>query len=370
MTATKCTVCGVPKPVERKSDASSTNSNGWTCHICTFINSSSTGSQQKQCEMCGTPQKAPQNISQITTRNISSQMITLPSSSSSPALSADSADGSGEDYIRLSFRGTGPSNFIAHLTMALQKQDWKVTPTDKQFDPLVIGVAGLLKRVDTTQKDADTNLSIAFTDLDSLMNKASEMVNLATSISTKLANKTETVDDSTERDFKNLLLELGISTAVTRETTGNLFHTELARQLSEFSSKLIDKRGTAILPLADIYCLYNRARGTNLVSPDDIYRSASLFKKLNLAMELTQLPTGLLVVQESSENEMSIMKRILSSLINEMDSLDALEVSMREGFALSIVLIYLRKAESMGLICRDESSFGTRYYQNIFLVKL
>jgi len=44
---------------------------------------------------------------------------------------------------------------------------------------------------------------------------------------------------------------------------------ELAKEVEKFSFGVLDKFG-GVLALIDIYCMYNRARGTDLISPEDL----------------------------------------------------------------------------------------------------
>jgi ESCRT-II complex subunit VPS36 len=55
-----------------------------------------------------------------------------------------------------------------------------------------------------------------------------------------------------------------------RKTSGALYHTELARQISDFTQNILPTTPGGIMPLAQVYCLYNRARGTgkNIIRPD------------------------------------------------------------------------------------------------------
>ncbi|PJF18570.1 hypothetical protein PSACC_01609 [Paramicrosporidium saccamoebae] len=315
----KCGICGVPRPQEKLAPKDV----GWDCHICTFVNKS----VLQACEMCGTPRLMPR---------------------ASPELTESVSEG-GDDYIRLSFRGT------------YERREERV------FDPSVGGVAGLLKRVNISQQDTDANLSVAFNDLDSLMSKASEMVKLAESVSNKLANKSDSVDEQTERDFRNLLLEMGVAGAVTKETTGNSFTKELSRQLGDFIFRLLERRKSPMLPLADVYCLYNRARGTNLVSPEDLFRAASLMSDLSMPVELCKLPSGLLVVQSRDQTDAVIMRTVKSLIVDELDCVDALAVSRKANMTLSISILYLEKSEKAGILCRDDSPSGVKYYLNCIL---
>ena len=50
-------------------------------------------------------------------------------------------------------------------------------------------------------------------------------------------------------------------------------------QLADFLVTPMERAG-GMMPLPDAYCLYNRARGTELVSPDDLTAAVKLFPKV------------------------------------------------------------------------------------------
>lgn len=80
-----------------------------------------------------------------------------------------------------------------------------------------------------------------------------------------------------------------------------------AVQLAEFLDPQLRKVG-GIVTLADVYCLFNRARGTELISPDDLLQAVNLFPAAGAPMHLRTFPTGVLVVQSNShdDNEVSV----------------------------------------------------------------
>jgi hypothetical protein len=51
-----------------------------------------------------------------------------------------------------------------------------------------------------------------------------------------------------------------------RESAGSLYHIQLARQLGDWLQKPLERFG-GMIALTDLYCLFNRARGTELISP-------------------------------------------------------------------------------------------------------
>jgi len=58
-----------------------------------------------------------------------------------------------------------------------------------------------------------------------------------------------------------------------------------------------------IITLADVYCLFNRARGTELISPDDLLQAVGLFSSYRAGMHLRTFPSGVLVVQSDSHDD-------------------------------------------------------------------
>lgn len=69
-----------------------------------------------------------------------------------------------------------------------------------------------------------------------------------------------------------------------------------------------------MIQLSDLYCYFNRARGTEMVSPEDLYRACVLFEALNLPVRLRRFDSGVLVVQGCTERK-AMEKEVLSSFI-------------------------------------------------------
>lgn len=127
-------------------------------------------------------------------------------------------------------------------------------------------LAAVIDSIEKTRGKIEQTLDLAFSDLDQLMEKAGELVKLAEQLSKKLAmlSEVEPADAAAIDDkvmFQKLIQEIGVAQPVTKETSGNVYHQELAKQLCEFLSALSKRNGANILTLADIYCFFNRARG-------------------------------------------------------------------------------------------------------------
>lgn len=216
----------------------------------------------------------------------------------------------------------------------------------------------------------------AFSDMKRLMEKASEMVRLAESISSKLAN---TSTDAPEMvAFRTFLKELGISNPVTKQMVGDRYTEELARQLAEFLDRLFNQQkpssseisiSNTMLTLTDLYCLFNRARGVALVSPDDLYRSAKDFDRLNLPFRLRKFESGLITIQSASHNDQTVATNIAKLVQDAYTStgLSAIELAQLGKCSVMLAMEQLCMAERVGLVCRDETIEGLFFYPNLFV---
>jgi len=109
--------------------------------------------------------------------------------------------------------------------------------------------------------------------------------------------------------LSSLMLDMGITSPVTRENAGAAYYEQLARQLAEYLGGHMPGNG-GIMTLSDIYCMFNRARGVELISPDDLYHAALLQKKLDLGYSVRTFPGGLIVLQTDSHREDKVAERL------------------------------------------------------------
>ena len=75
-----------------------------------------------------------------------------------------------------------------------------------------------------------------------------------------------------------------------------------AVQLADFLGPRMQKAG-GLVTLADVYCLFNRARGTELISPDDLLHAVDLFPAIGAGMHLRTFASGVLVVQSNTHDD-------------------------------------------------------------------
>mmetsp|Transcript_25962 Transcript_25962/g.42611 ORF Transcript_25962/g.42611 Transcript_25962/m.42611 type:complete len:385 (-) Transcript_25962:634-1788(-) len=281
------------------------------------------------------------------------------------------SSGQHENIVRLVFGGGHVDSFTTKLRSVLQSRPWEASNTEsssmsahpKAFSTAHAGVTGIIRTTQQRDELMERSMGEAFSHITKLMDKAREMVALAERFK---STASATATSSEETAFQNMLLEMGIASPVTKETAGDDYHRELARELSDFLTPVVSKTG-GMLPLTDAYCIVNRARGTALLSPDDMYEACVICSRLNLPLRTRRFDSGVIVVhaQTRSDEEMAAHIKSLVEAAGSMTPLDA-------SLALSIPLVLAKEelliAERAALLARDESVEGLRFYPNQFPV--
>lgn len=203
-----------------------------------------------------------------------------------------------------------------------------------------VGIAGIRARRDAERHAASKLGSEAFGDLATLMSKAKEIVQLTEQYGQRVVAAQAAVGAGGEAaaasdaaDALAAARSIGVACPVTRDSVGNddrKYHIELARQIGAFlatsptaMAAKANRRGggekeggvvaaqARLSPLAaaggmmsmvDVWCVYNRARGVDLISPDDAMDAAQLLEGLGLGMRLRIFPSGVAVVQSDEQS--------------------------------------------------------------------
>uniref|UniRef100_A0A164UYD7 Vacuolar protein-sorting-associated protein 36 n=1 Tax=Daucus carota subsp. sativus TaxID=79200 RepID=A0A164UYD7_DAUCS len=227
------------------------------------------------------------------------------------------------------------------------------------FKMPVVGVSGILRKEQEMWESTDKSLQDAFQDLNALMSKAKEMVMLAEKMRQKLlsgsTNQSSSSTDeelgTTKEEMQDWLLSVGIASPVTKEAAGALYHQQLSRQLADFVKIPIERAG-GMINLIDVYCLFNRARGTELISPDDLLQACTLWEKFDVPVMLRKFDSGVMVIQNKSHSDEEVLARI-KSLVLKPEALrtgvSASDAAMTLGIAPAMAKEHLLSAESKGI---------------------
>lgn len=313
-------------------------------------------------------------------------------------------DASREQFIKLSGRNGVDDTFTQSLYETHMARIWETNESQQEAGKpadanenvprikLRTGIVGIERNFEERHKQTDENINLAFKDLKKLIESAKDMVNISKVISAKIRERQGDISDDETIRFKSYLMSLGIDDPVTRDdVTGTEidYFQRLANQLCEMLLDPLSDVG-GMMSLADVYCRINRARGLELLSPEDLLNAC---RQLRGPIKLRQFPSGAMVLQLESHDDEAVAEDTSNKVIyknngthilagqpsiciicfclffqvEEAKSLSVEELATALGISLLLAQERMLTAERFGKICRDDSIEGLRFYPNLFL---
>ncbi|KAK6341807.1 hypothetical protein TWF730_001297 [Orbilia blumenaviensis] len=376
------------------------------CPRCTFENDQAL----RNCEICGEV---------LSSDPIDDSLVpgTSLSRDESPAPTYLGSVPAGEkiDSVKLSFRGGGEKPFHEKLKGAMVQRKWLLeqaptvpaitagaanltldaregdvhqappAPTER-----IVGVRGLERQNLALRMNNQRAIAGAFEDLEALMSRAKEIIALAENFATQLADNPSLANSDAKEALNqsaSLMALRPTDFSVTKDQISSsssslsLYHAELARSIADFLAddrrSILKKEGGAIT-LVDLWAVYNRARGIELISPGDLESAAKLFDKLQLPVRLRQFKSGLLVVQERNRTDEKVAKAILAwleelsgpetrGIVADTEwgrSVLARDAAEKFGWSIAVAIEELEMVEERGELVRDTSFEGVRWWRS------
>jgi len=292
-------------------------------------------------------------------------------------------DNSRAAFIKLSGKNGLSTEFMTSLRETVTARIWEVnlsSPNNNSpasNNPLSnldaqtrlrmrTGIGGIEKSLEAKTRETDENIALAFQDLRVLMAMAKEMVVISKDISTKIKEHRGEISTDSTVQFKSYLMSLGIDDPVTREnfSSNTQYYQSLANQICEMILDPLEQNG-GIMSLADVYCRVNRARGLELLSPEDLLNSC---RYMNGPVKYRVFPSGAMVLQLESHDDEIISVQTLE-MVREAGSLAVEDLAQRMQISLLLAKERMLATERLGKLCRDESIEGLRFYPNLMLEK-
>ncbi|VDM63081.1 unnamed protein product [Angiostrongylus costaricensis] len=302
------------------------------------------------------------------------------------------------NYIRLVFRAGGEDDFHKKYEEALKRKTWqrsssgssssgvsgryffnncfarivcclKVQLTSQGIQMRPVGIAGLEKRLVEVHQRTNETISQAFEDMSKLMESARDMVALSKSIAEKLRSRKGEITEDETVAFKSYLLSLGVSDPVTKSAYGNgaVYFDKLGEELCTVLLQPLKECG-GMMTLPEVYCRVNRARGMELLSPEDLLNACqALNRRVDSRMELHRFATGVIVLQLKTASIESMVEST-ADFVKMNGSATANELAASRGITVILAKERLLAAEEQAVLCRDDSMEGLKFYPNRFLV--
>lgn len=308
--------------------------------------------------------------------------------------------------FRTKYAKSDRDSFHNHLERALSRRQWEeasrlhASASGNLAQTKTVGVAAIVERNRLKHehnaklanqafgKSSTSNSSKAAKkerekEVENLMREAKELTNVIHKYVHTLEKNTrkESKDDndSNDQELTSMLSHMGMITAMpSKQNSESAYYDTLARQISDFLSQnksfSIAKGGNGIMTLTDVYCLFNRARGANMISPEDLIMAVEKMEKIGLGMKVREFEngSGVSVLQETNFDDSVMFKKIRNHIDSKKEGrITAGLTAMEAGRLLKISPLLAKEqllsAEQSGFLCRDVTLEGTRFFINNFM---
>lgn len=229
----------------------------------------------------------------------------------------------------------------------------KISSKSSSSNTRGIAAAKQSEQNDINQKNAQLNSALA--DIQSLKESAQQLLSFAQELRSK-------GDSDSKNDLDEIYAALGVENTSIDKSDGQ-FTQNLALRFATDIKKVLEKKG-GVLSVAEAFCIFNRLLVTDYVSPNDLADAIKHLQKREFGVKVETIE-GVTVVILTDKVYSSVLKDILSKF-SEDEYTTPLLMSKKTGLPLSIARNYLLHAESDGVLCRDDSMAGLRFYKNKF----
>jgi ESCRT-II complex subunit VPS36 len=276
--------------------------------------------------------------------------------------------------ISIKFNAAGIDEFTNQLQYFLGKKSWMAsvidTPPIHIFRaPTSAGIAGIMRKQQRDIASIDSLQQSSLSDLKSLITHAQDVIKIIEQYTLVKRGLIDENNESEENELETILRDIGYMTPILKNTTSNqsLYFQKLSSQISDFlciDSRIFEKGG-GIITLTDAYYMYNRARGSSLLSPEDFFKACENLKN-NLIVK--RYPSGVIVILSQSLDATIIMSERILELTNTFGKISILDISRDLKLSLVIAKEHLLAVETQGFLCRDECLSGIFFYPNLFCI--
>lgn len=262
---------------------------------------------------------------------------------------------------------------LQFLQTALRRKEWetaeKLERQAKQTtrageQKMKVGVDAIISRTMARHEQAATVTEAAFTgDAETLLQEAAGLVKIIQKYVATVDRHENSNDDDNDK-LAALLQNMGMTTALRKadfKGREKAYYEQLAKELADFIRPKI--KDSLMMTLTDVYCLYNRARGTNLISAEDLLLAVDQLRNLKLGLSARTFSSGLRVIQDDALTQEAWKARLVDAARNGCTS-----NTVAHALHLSWILAHelLLQAEREGALVRDETSESLRFYPNRF----
>jgi len=223
------------------------------------------------------------------------------------------------------------------------------------------GISAVLAKREAKQQVVGETLDVALTDLSALKQYASQTVAAARAVAAKQQQGGGDADG-----VQSLLEDFGLMGSDGRLVVkGGSTSSDIQADVQRVCEAALTKRGGLGMLLAhDVFCLVNRARGTALVSPEEVMSALTACGAAGRLKLRTLGSTGAYAACLPSSSDAVANEKLLG--LAKVGPLSAFQLGKDLGLTTAEAQYLLRDAESRAVLVRDEAPDGVFYYRNFF----
>jgi ESCRT-II complex subunit VPS36 len=263
------------------------------------------------------------------------------------------------------------------LSLSLSRKQWDVDDEQQQKELMQrkkinrkVGVDAVISASQNRHKQAAQLTDTAFAgDAETLLKEATELVQIIHKYVAALDRETaDNANEDTDR-LVSMLQDMGMTSALKKadyKGAEAAYYDQTARQLADFVRPKLAV--VPVMTLTDVYCLFNRARGSHLLSPEDLLTAVERLQDLNLGLSVVTFPgSGLKVLQDDRRANEAVLAETFLQLCQETGFVTAMTVSRQCHVSAVLAMEQLQAAERAAYLVRDETVEAIRFYPNKFI---
>lgn len=153
-----------------------------------------------------------------------------------------------------------------------------------------------IKRDKEEVENQSAKISSSFYNFNAFLKNLESLDDVFSYIRSGLDKDKDFSSNQKQSEADQILEELGCVEVITKSEAGRIFYRKVAQQINDIFKKVLPRKG-GVMSLIDVYLYYNRMRGSDLVTTDDLLKAARELKSINSVLEMRELPDGLKVIQ-------------------------------------------------------------------------
>lgn len=209
------------------------------------------------------------------------------------------------------------------------------------------GMKGMQKNANMIASKDTAGIQDAFSDLEALKASSKGIATLAETIKRKIKGKE--MSENEMKEIEEVMFNMGMTdnftSHVSKSISGKHFLQDLAEEIELFLDRVINtERFSGVIGLVDLFCLYNRARGTDLVSPEDLNSACGLINQNSSKYMIKQYKSGIKTIQLKTFSETGYYEKI-SKVLAENEGMTADKLATHFKINVGIMKEHIQEAE-------------------------